>query len=169
MDILVYKDKVKVALEAYLSIENLPSEVDVDFPVFLIPKDKVFNAIEFLKKDPSLSLSFLTTMFGIHYPDHLGQEFALVYQLHNMKTNERVRIRTVMAKDDLVMPSITPIFAGANWMEREAFDFYGFTFTGHPNLARILNMDEMNYHPMRKEYRLEDEGRSDKDDKYFGR
>ena len=66
------------------------------------------------------------------------------------------------------MPSITPDFAGANWMEQEALILWIYFYRPF-NLARILNMDEMNYHPMRKEYRLEDEGRSDKDDKYFGR
>jgi NADH-quinone oxidoreductase subunit C len=74
-----------------------------------------------------------------------------------------------MAKSHLEVPTCTPLFATANWMEREAFDFYGFKFTGHPDLRRILNMDEMNYHPLRKEYALEDAGRDDKEDKYFGR
>jgi NADH-quinone oxidoreductase subunit C len=54
-------------------------------------------------------------------------------------------------------------------MEREAYDFYGIIFTGHPDLRRILNMDEMVSFPMRKEFPLEDGGRTDKDDRYFGR
>ena len=57
----------------------------------------------------------------------------------------------------------------ANWMERETYDFYGVNFVGHPNLKRILNVDEMDYFPMRKEYPLEDQTRSDKDDEMFGR
>jgi NADH-quinone oxidoreductase subunit C len=108
-------------------------------------------------------------MCGIHFPDDKEREFALMYQIHNMKTNVRLRIRTFMPKSDLEMPTITDLWKTANWMEREAYDFYGFKFIGHPNLTRILNMDEMNYHPMRKEYALEDEARTDKDDKYFGR
>ena len=67
------------------------------------------------------------------------------------------------------MPSITSVFSAANWMERQEFDFFGIIFTGHPNLKRILNMDEMTYHPMRKEYPLEDGTREDKNDKMFGR
>ena len=57
----------------------------------------------------------------------------------------------------------------ANWMERETYDFYGVNFVGHPNLIRILNVDEMTYFPMRKEFPLEDQSRIDKDDEMFGR
>jgi NADH-quinone oxidoreductase subunit C len=93
----------------------------------------------------------------------------MMYQLHNLPSNERVRIKTFMSEKDLEVPTITDLFDGANWMEREAFDFYGFKFKGHPDLRRILNMDEMNYFPLRKEYPLEDASRHDKNDKYFGR
>ena len=63
----------------------------------------------------------------------------------------------------------TWLWDGANWMEREAFDFYGIRFKGHPNLKRILNVEDMDYFPMRKEYHLEDETRTDKNDTMFGR
>jgi NADH-quinone oxidoreductase subunit C len=65
--------------------------------------------------------------------------------------------------------SITDIYVGANWQERETYDFFGVQFTGHPNLTRILNEDSMDYFPLRKEYHLEDATREDKDDRYFGR
>jgi NADH-quinone oxidoreductase subunit C len=61
------------------------------------------------------------------------------------------------------------LFDGANWQERETFDFFGVNFEGHPNMTRILNMDEMDYHPMLKQYHLEDGTREDKDDRFFGR
>jgi NADH-quinone oxidoreductase subunit C len=63
----------------------------------------------------------------------------------------------------------TGLFKGANWMERETYDFYGVNFVGHPNLKRVLNVDEMDYHPLRKEFPLEDQTRIDKDDEMFGR
>jgi NADH-quinone oxidoreductase subunit C len=65
--------------------------------------------------------------------------------------------------------SIVPLYAGANWQERETYDFYGITFKNHPQLKRILNMDEMESFPLRKEFPLEDQGRTDKDDRFFGR
>ena len=61
------------------------------------------------------------------------------------------------------------IWVGANWMERESYDFYGIRFKGHPNLVRILNVDEMDIFPLRKEFPLEDQTREDKEDKMFGR
>jgi NADH-quinone oxidoreductase subunit C len=74
-----------------------------------------------------------------------------------------------LATADLSIPTMVNLFPAANWMERETFDFYGIQFEGHPDLRRILNMDDMDYHPLRKEYALEDETRSDKKDSFFGR
>jgi NADH-quinone oxidoreductase subunit C len=162
-------DQVKDAINARFPGALIRSEIDYDFPVFILEKSQTHDVLEFLKNDAAMQYGFLTTLCGIHFPDNKGAEFALMYQLHNMQANKRIRIKTFMSEKDLVMPTATDLWKGANWMEREAFDFYGFKFSGHPDLRRILNMDEMNYHPLRKEYGLEDAGRNDKEDKYFGR
>ena len=83
--------------------------------------------------------------------------------------NFRIRLKAYVPIENPEIDSLVDIYAGANWMERETYDFYGIIFKGHPNLTRILNEDSMDYFPMRKEYRLEDETREDKDDTFFGR
>lgn len=162
-------DQVQEAISKHCEGALLRSEIDYDFPVFVLEKSRTHEVLAFLKDNPSQGFSFLTTMCGIHFPENTGAEFALMYQLHNLQENKRIRIKTFMSSKDLEMPTVTDLWKAANWMEREAYDFYGFRFSGHPDLRRILNMDEMNYHPMRKEYGLEDAGRNDKEDKYFGR
>ena len=160
-------DKVLSSLQNRFPEAVTHSGDERDFPVFHIEKKNIYAVLEFLKNE--MGFTFLTTMCGIHFPDQGEQEFALMYQLHALQSNERIRLKCFMPKSNLDVPTCTPLFATANWMEREAFDFYGFKFTGHPDLRRILNMDEMNYHPLRKEYALEDASRDDKEDKYFGR
>ena len=89
--------------------------------------------------------------------------------MHNWIDNKRVLIKTYFNQEKPDLKTISNIFACSNWMEREAYDFYGINFIGHPQLKRILNMDEMTSFPMRKEFPLEDQGRTDKDDRFFGR
>jgi NADH-quinone oxidoreductase subunit C len=147
----------------------ISSEMLSDYPVFTVQRDRIVEIINFLFYDEELAFQYLTTLAGLHYPDHKGQELGLMYQLHNLPKNLRIRLKTFFSINDPYVPTITPIFSAANWMEREAFDFYGIIFKGHPNLKRILNVEDMTYHPMRKEYPLEDGTREDKDDKMFGR
>ncbi len=142
------------------------TEQQYDFPVITVDRTQIIEIISFLKED---GFNFLTDLTGIHYPDNKGQELGVVYHLHDMPQNRRVRIKTFMPVGAPEIKSLTGLFAGANWMERETYDFFGIIFKGHPNLKRILNMDEMNYFPMRKEYALEDGSRDDKSDKMFGR
>jgi NADH-quinone oxidoreductase subunit C len=112
---------------------------------------------------------FLTDICAVHYPDRTGEELCVVYHLHNLIDNVRLRVKAYIP---IVQPDIftaTKLFPGANWMERETYDYFGVNFIGHPNLVRILNVDEMDYFPMRKEYPMEDATRRDKDDEMFGR
>ena len=120
-------------------------------------------------KDSSLGFTFLTDICGIHHPEIPEKELGVIYHLHNLVENLRVRLKVFMPFENAEVDSLVELFAGANWMEREAWDFYGINFKGHPQLKRILNMDEMVSFPMRKEFPLEDSGRTDKDDRFFGR
>jgi NADH-quinone oxidoreductase subunit C len=134
-----------------------------------IPLNQVYQLINFLYRDEMLSFNFLTTLCAVHYPDDAGKEFEIVYHLQSMQHRARMRIKSRVSSAKPEVPSITGIYATANWMERETYDFYGIQFSGHPNLKRILNMDEMVAFPMRKEFPLEDPTRKDKDDFQFGR
>ena len=141
-----------------------------DIFCFDVDSDKAYNLVKFLKEDADLNFHFLTDLAGIHYPDNeKSQQFAVTYQLHNWIENTRIRVKTFLDGENPELKSIVDLFQCANWMEREAWDFYGIKFEGHPQLKRILNMDEMVSHPMRKEFTMEDSGRTDKDDRFFGR
>jgi NADH-quinone oxidoreductase subunit C len=126
------------------------------------------EVIRFLYDDPVLKFRFLTTCCGMHFPD-AREKFGMVYILHSLENNFRLSLKTFTHEDPPVFPTLTDIFPAANWMEREAYDFFGFRFTGHPDLRRILNMDSLEGWPLRKEFPLEDPFRLDKDDKMFGR
>ena len=136
---------------------------------FASHKDLNLKILQFLYDDTTLQFRFLTDLCAVHYPEKKGEEIAVVYHLHNLVDNVRIRFKvfTDINKPDIF--SATALYASANWMERETYDFYGVNFIGHPNLVRILNADEMDYFPMRKEYPLEEQTRVDKDDEMFGR
>lgn len=136
---------------------------------FEVAKDQNLKVLQFLYDEADLNFQFLTDLTAVNYPDKLGRELAVVYHLHNLKDNVRIRF-TVFA--DIASPDVftaSKLFSAANWMERETYDFFGINFVGHDNLKRILNVDEMDYFPLRKEFPLEDQTRIDKDDQMFGR
>jgi NADH-quinone oxidoreductase subunit C len=112
-----------------------------------VAADKITAVVLFLKNDPAFQFHFLTDLYE----------------------NKRIKLKVFINGSTPKVKSLTTIFPSSNWMERETWDFYGIDFIGHPQLKRILNMDEMVSHPMRKEFPLEDGGRTDKDDRFFGR
>ncbi len=132
-------------------------------------REHILELLDFLRSDDELQFHFLTTLCGIHYPENTGRELAVMYQLHNWQKNIRIRIKIFIPVSDPHVPSATALWPAANWMERETYDFYGILFDGHPNLTRILNVEDLDVFPLRKEYKLEDGTRTDKDDRFFGR
>jgi NADH-quinone oxidoreductase subunit C len=140
-----------------------------NFFTFATPKELNLKVLQFLYDDAELKFEFLTDICAVHYPERTGEELAVVYHLHNLVDNVRIRFKVYTSIDQPDLFSATNLFQSANWMERETYDFYGINFIGHPNLKRILNVDEMDYFPLRKEFPLEDQTRIDKDDEMFGR
>lgn len=158
-----------VLLQALKSkFENNILSVDETADVFtlIIASESVKEIIAYLKNEQDYI--FLTDICGVHFPEQ-EKELGVVYHLHNLVENKRIRLKAFVTKASPKIDSVVSLFSSANWMERETFDFYGIDFVGHPNLIRILNVEYMDYFPMRKEYPLEDATRTDKDDSFFGR
>lgn len=148
--------------------EIISTDNSGDIPSVTVTSNSLFAIIDFLKNDPAAVYNFLTDICGIHYPEN-ELPLGIIYHMHNLRENRRIRIKTFVSLSNPEVVTVTPLFSSANWMERETFDFYGIIFKGHPNLKRILNVEYLDFFPMRKEYPLEDPTREDKDNRYFGR
>ncbi|MCX8472752.1 MAG: NADH-quinone oxidoreductase subunit C [Sediminibacterium sp.] len=144
---------------------------NVDFGClnFEVTKEINLKVLRFLKEDPELNFTMLNDLTGLHNPDDKGFELSVIYHLRNLVKNELISFSVKTAIENPKIYSAVQLYSAANWMERETYDFFGIEFVGHPNLIRILNVPEMNYFPLRKEYPLEDQTRIDKDDHMFGR
>jgi NADH-quinone oxidoreductase subunit C len=127
----------------------------------------ILGILTYLYEHDTYRFRFLTDLCGVHYPDN--KTLAVVYHVYSMEHNFRIRIKVFLPEGNPKIPTASTLFRSANWQERETFDFYGIIFEGHPNLKRILNVDDMVAFPMRKEFPLEDPNRVDKNDSFFGR
>ena len=146
----------------------ISDEMLYDMQCITVKQNIIHDVVKFLYDDEVMQLRFLTTLCGMHFPD-AEEKFGLVIHLHSFVNNYRLRLKIFTNQDPPTFPTFTDIYSAANWMERETYDFFGFKFTGHPDLRRILNVDDMVGFPLRKEFPLEDQARYDKDDKMFGR
>jgi NADH-quinone oxidoreductase subunit C len=129
-------------------------------------REELIAVLSYLKTEQQFI--HLTDITAIHYPE-LAKPFGVIYHVHNLAGGIRIRVKVFLAADDVHIPTAVELWEGANWMERETYDFFGIIFDGHPDLRRILNVDDMTVFPMRREYPLEDPNRIDKKDYFFGR
>ncbi len=126
-----------------------------------VPRERTLEVLRRLRDDPDLAFSFLEDLTCTDHPEE-EKRFRAVYTLTSMARRERIRVKCACPEEDPVVPSATPLWAGANWLEREAYDMFGVRFEGHPDLRRILMPEDFDSFPLRKEFPMEGE-RSDRD------
>src|SRR5690606_16741300 len=103
-----------------------------DILTFEVKPDALYEVIQFLKTDASMNFNFLTDVCGVHYPDYEEErQFCVVYHLHNWIDNIRIRIKSYLPASDPSIDSIVSLYPGANWQERETYDFFGIIFKNH--------------------------------------
>ncbi|AAL52337.1 MULTISPECIES: NADH-quinone oxidoreductase subunit C [Brucella] len=117
-----------------------------------VPVASLIGVLTFLRDDVQCQFVNLTDISGVDYPQR-EKRFDVVYQLLSPRQNQRIRVK-VQADEDTLVPSAVPVFFGAEWYEREAYDMYGILFSGHPDLRRILTDYGFEGHPLRKDFPL---------------
>ncbi len=119
-----------------------------------VKKDAYHELCQFLCEDADAAFDMLTDLTATHHPDKAGEEFDIIAQLYSTSKNERLRVKTAISEAEAAT-SVTDIWEGANWMERETYDMFGMKFNGHPDLRRILLPEDWPGFPLRKEYPIE--------------
>ena len=150
-----------------MSVEEIFAALEGKFDVKREPLDKwgitavvaapyLHNVVQFLKEEAGIKFDMLVDIAGIDYltyPNHEGPRFAVSYAFKSMKNpGARIRLKVLVSEESLKVPTISDLYANANWYEREVYDQFGVIFEGHPDLRRLLNHVEFVGHPLRKDY-----------------
>jgi NADH-quinone oxidoreductase subunit C len=125
-------------------------EIDENMTV-TVPAGKLLEFMQALKDD--YALDFLTNQTAVDYPDE--NKFQVVYNINSIEKGYTLMVKTDVDRENPEVPSVFPIWGGANWQEREVYDLMGIVFTGHPNPKRILLDDKFEGHPLRKDFQWE--------------
>ncbi len=128
--------------------------VDRDELTFYVRRESLLEVAKTFRDDQELRFEFCSGVSGVHYPNDLGRELHSVYHLLSMTHNRRVRLEVTCPDSDPHLPSVVGVYPTADWHEREAYDFFGIIYDGHPGLTRIQMPDDWPGHPQRKDYPL---------------
>ncbi len=156
-EVLQRQDEMHAYLEQSFPDYRLERDRNAESILWARQTAEVTSLIERALRDERLQmdrLSDLTAYDNVDGQDG-AQRFVVVYQLYSMKLHLRLRVKVLCGEQESV-PTLTGLWAGANWLEREVFDLYGIRFAGHPDLRRILMDERFEGHPLRKEYPLEE-------------
>ncbi|MFV0458086.1 MAG: NADH-quinone oxidoreductase subunit C [Actinomycetales bacterium] len=128
--------------------------IENDELTLFIRREHLVRVARFLRDDPDLRFEMCMGVAGVHYPTEPGRELHAVYPFLSITHNRRLRLEVVCPDTDPHIPSIVPVYPSNDWHEREAWDFFGIVFDGHPALTRIQMPDDWPGHPQRKDYPL---------------
>ena len=129
--------------------EQFPEAViQSDATTVLVKAESLFQVASFLNSTPGLDFNMLECLTGVDYLDY----FEVVYHLHAIEPNQRLRLKCSLPGEQPAIDSVTGVWRSANWYEREVFDLFGIGFPGHPNLKRIMMPDDWEGHPLRRDY-----------------
>ncbi len=120
--------------------------------VVVLEREGLRESFRRLRDEPVLNFDFLSDITAVDYWQKKDPRFELVYQLVSLRGRRRLRVRVPVSEEDAQVESLTPLWRGANFLEREIWDLFGIRFLGHPNLKRILLYEEFRGHPLRKDY-----------------
>ena len=120
--------------------------------VVILDRVGLRESFRFFKEDPVLQLDFLSDITAVDYWQKKEPRFEVVYQVSSLKGRRRLRVRVPVPENDLTVESLTPLWKGANFLEREVWDLFGIRFIDHPDLRRVLLYEEFQGHPLRKDY-----------------
>jgi NADH-quinone oxidoreductase subunit C len=122
----------------------------------VVERAAVLDVLRFCRDEPALAFDVLMDLTAADYLKYPGREdgprFEVVYLLHSLSHNHRIRLKVRVDEDDAVVPSAVDLWPIANWLEREVWDMFGVRFSGHPDLRRLLMYEEFVGHPLRKDY-----------------
>ena len=123
----------------------------------IVALPRLLEVAQYLRDTEGARFDYCSDVTAVDWPTRDGERFDVVYCLYSTSRRARVRMKT-RAADGAQVPSVSGVWAAANWLEREAFDMFGIRFSGHPDLRRILMPEEWQGHPQRKDYPLEGPG-----------
>jgi NADH-quinone oxidoreductase subunit C len=118
-----------------------------------LPKDQIVKVCEFLKKDSELEFLLCQDITAIDWATRKNR-FTLVYHIYSFKNNFRLRLKADVDESDCRIDTVSSVWKGANWQERETYDMYGIKFNNHPDLRRMYMPEDFEYHPLRKDFPL---------------
>ncbi len=150
MEPLAITEKIKEMFpEEVLDVREFRGQVSVT-----LKKNRIRDISRYLHDDPELYFDYLVDVCGVDYLGRKEKRFEVVYHLFSIKHRHAIRLKAEVSGDNPAIDSVTPVWIGANWHEREVFDLYGIKFNGHPDLRRILMPEDWEGYPLRKDYPL---------------
>jgi NADH-quinone oxidoreductase subunit C len=123
----------------------------------IVPASHLLEAMRYLRDHADCAFDYLSDLTATDWPPRAEGRFDVLYMLYSTRQRLRVRVKVIVA-EHAPLASVTGIWPGANWLEREVFDMFGVNFTGHPDRRRILMPEDWQGHPQRKDYPLEGPG-----------